>query len=39
MSDVGQFDGIEDEVDYILNNNGFQFSVWEMAKKVHDLYR
>ena len=38
MSDVGQFDGIEDEVDYILNNNGFQFSVWEMAKKVHDLY-
>ena len=38
MSDVGQFDGIEDEVDYILTNNEFQFSVWEMAKKVHDLY-
>ena len=39
MSDVGQFDGIEDEVDFILTNDIFQFSVWEMAKKVHDLYR
>ena len=39
MSDVGQFDGIEDEVDFILTNDNFQFSVWEMAKKVHDLYR
>ena len=39
MSDVGQFDGIEDDVDYILTNDNFQFSVGEMAKKVHDLYR
>ena len=38
MSDVGQFDGIEDEVNYILTNDEFQFSIWEMAKKVHDLY-
>ena len=29
---------IEDEVDFILTNDNFQFSVWEMAKKVHNLY-
>lgn len=39
MSDVGQFNGIEDEVDYILTNDGFQFSISDMAKKVNDLYK
>lgn len=35
LSDVGQFDGIEDEVDYIINNDGYKKSVAEMAKEVH----
>ena len=38
MSDVGQFDGVEDEVDYIVCNNGYQFSIQEMANKVYNLY-
>lgn len=35
LSDVGQFDGIEDEVDFIICNNGYQKSISEMAKQVH----
>ena len=35
LSDVGQFDGIEDEVDYIIHNDGYKKSVAEMAQKVH----
>lgn len=38
MSDVGQFDGVEDEVDYILTNDEYKFSVREMTKKIHELY-
>ena len=34
LSDVGQFDGIEDDVDYIINNDGYKKSVAEMAQKV-----
>lgn len=35
LSDVGQFDGIEDEVDYVINNDGYKKSIAEMAKEVH----
>lgn len=35
LSDVGQFDGVEDEVDYIINNDGYKKSVAEMAQEVH----
>lgn len=34
LSDVGQFDGIEDEVDYIIDNEGYKKSLTEMAKEV-----
>lgn len=36
LSDVGQFDGIEDEVDFVLHNNGYNKSIEEMAKEVLD---
>lgn len=35
LSDVGQFDGIEDEVDYIIRNDGYQKSITKMAQEVH----
>lgn len=35
LSDVGQFDGIEDEVDYVINNDGYEKSVAKMAQEVH----
>ena len=34
LSDVGQFDGIEDEVDYVINNNEYEKSIAEMSKEV-----
>lgn len=34
LSDVGQFDGIEDEVDYVINNDGYNKSVEEMTNEV-----
>ena len=34
LSDVGQFDGIEDEVDFVINNDGYDKSIEEMAKEV-----
>lgn len=34
LSDVGQFDGIEDEVDYVINNDGYKKSIEEMSKEV-----
>lgn len=37
LSDVGQFDGIEDEVDYVINNDGYQKSIEEMSKEVKDI--
>ena len=33
-SDQGQFDGIEDEVDYILNNDGYKETADETANKI-----
>lgn len=35
LSDIGQFDGIRDEVNYIINNDGYKKSVAEMAEEVH----
>ena len=35
LSDVGQFDGIEDEVDYVIHNDGYKKSIAEMAQEVH----
>lgn len=37
LSDVGQFDGIEDEVDYIIHNDGYKKSIAKMAQEVHCL--
>ena len=37
LSDVGQFDGIEDEVDFVINNDGYEKSIAEMAIEVHTL--
>lgn len=34
QSDVGQYDGIEDEVDYILENNNYENSPEIMAEKI-----
>lgn len=36
LSDVGQFDGISDEVTYIINNDGYKKSIAEMAQEVHN---
>lgn len=38
LSDVGQFDGIEDEVDYVLDNAGYCFSVEEMTQKIFEKF-
>ena len=38
LSDVGQFDGIEDEVDYVIHNVGYKKSIAEMAKEVLILF-
>lgn len=34
LSDVGQFDGIADEVDYIISNENYTKSIDEMTKEV-----
>lgn len=34
LSDVGQFDGIADEVDYVINNEGYKKSIEEMSREV-----
>lgn len=36
LSDVGQFDGIVDEVDFIITNKGYEKSISEMAEEVRD---
>jgi guanylate kinase len=35
LSDVGQFDGIEDEVNFVINNDGYKKSIVDMANEVH----
>lgn len=42
LSDVGQFDGIADEVDHVINNSGYEKSIEEMSKEVMgiiDIYK
>lgn len=34
LSDIGQFDGISDEVDYIIYNDGYKKSIAEIAEEV-----
>lgn len=34
LSDVGMFDGIEDEVDYVIDNIGYNKSVKEMSEEI-----
>lgn len=34
LSDVGQFDGIEDEVDFVIDNAGYEKSIMEMSEEV-----
>ena len=37
LSDVGQFDGIIDEVDYVIGNAGYKKSVEQITKEVLDI--
>lgn len=37
-SDVGQFDGIEDEVTYVIENPEYKFTPQDMAEFVHQKY-
>ena len=38
LSDVGQFDGISDEVDFIVSNPNYQKTIKEMTNEVLDLF-
>ena len=37
LSDVGQFDGIEDEVNYVINNPNYEKTIEEMTAEVMEL--
>ncbi len=37
VSDIGMFDGIEDEVDHIIDNNGYDKTPLELASIIHIL--
>jgi guanylate kinase len=37
LSDVGQFDGIADEVDYVIDNTGFHMDVNEVLECVDEI--
>lgn len=42
LSDVGQFDGISDEVDHVIDNAGYEKSIEEISKEVKgivDVYK
>lgn len=34
LSDVGMFDGIWDEVDYVINNDGYNKTIADMSKEI-----
>lgn len=36
QSDVGQYDGIEDEVDFVIENDKYKLSPEILAKQIHD---
>jgi guanylate kinase len=38
LSDVGQFDGIEDEVDLIIDNSGYKKSIKDIASIIHTYF-
>lgn len=38
LSDVGQFDGIEDEVDYVINNYGYHKNVVKLSYEIVSKY-
>lgn len=38
LSDVGQFDGIEDEVDYVIKNDGYRTNIHSIAYFICNLY-
>lgn len=38
LSEVGQFDGIEDEVDLVVENTGYKQSVAEIAEEVYSKF-
>ena len=39
QSDVGQFDGIEDEVDYVLENNNYRYTPEQMVEQILGLIK
>ena len=39
MSDVGMFDGIEDDVDFIIKNDGYMYSAKAIADEIENLVR
>lgn len=39
VSDVGMFDGIEDEVDYVINNYNYEKTPTELADKIMKLIK
>lgn len=38
LSDVGQFDGIEDEADLIIENAGYKKSIQQIAEQIKSFY-
>jgi guanylate kinase len=38
LSDCGQFDGIINEVNYILHNDGYKFTPERLADTIHKIY-
>ena len=38
LSDAGQFDGIEDEADLIIKNNGYTKSIQQIAEQIKSFY-
>lgn len=38
LSDVGMFDGLEDEVDFVIRNPGYSNSADDIAKLINELY-
>lgn len=38
ISDTGQFDGVSDEVDFVIENDGYKKSVSDMAREIMNLY-
>ena len=39
QSDVGQYDGIEDEVDFVVENNEYIMNPFELASTINNLYK